>query len=49
MYTDVPNCSRSVTAAIAPIVTQLSGHAVSGGQIGAPSGEYGYGVARSRG
>ena len=49
MYTDVPNCNRSVTAAIALIVTQLSGHAVSGGQIGAPSGEYGYGDARSRG
>jgi hypothetical protein len=41
MYTEVPNCTRSVTAAIAPTVTQLSGHAVSGGQIGVPSAEYG--------
>ena len=49
MYTAFPNSRRSVTAAIAPIATQLSGHAVSGGQIGLPSGEYGYGVVRSRG
>ena len=37
--------SRRVTAAIAPIETHGSGHAVKGCQRGAPSAVYGYGVA----
>ena len=45
----VPKCSWVVAAAIAPMSTQGSGHAVSGDQIGAPSGEYGYGERMSFG
>ena len=47
-YTALENRSRVVTAAIAPISTQLSGHGVSGAQPGSPDGE-GYGERNSRG
>mgnify|MGYP001011504296 CR=1 FL=1 len=42
MYTALENRSLLVTAAIAPISTQLSGHGVSGAQPGTPDGD-GYG------
>ena len=48
MYTALENRSRVVTAAIAPISTQVSGHGVSGAQPGLPDGE-GYGELSSRG
>jgi hypothetical protein len=43
------NRSRLVTAAIAPMSTHESGHAVAGEHIGLPVGESGYGDASSRG
>ena len=49
MYTALEKRSRLVTADIAPICTQQSGHAVSGGHPGLPVDESGYGDESSRG